>query len=335
MSMDLRVPPLVGTYGRTGTGKTSDKIRAFPRAYFFASPGGLIPAISEVGITPKFEELNQVADLDTLRARADLVLKKDKTIKEFVIDDFSMIAARSERTLKKTIRDGRQLYGALKEKTGTLFDDWRNYGITVAVDCHEAPPTWKTSEEGVELVHTTENRISAGMPNLPGRQSAPEMVKAFDIFYRVVQAPMQLGSGSGDWIWRYKAGPWGDGAEWETKDRWSVARGSNNGVLPLNLGEILRFLQRKYKTDWKISRPVGFEKDEELVAWATEQLKTDPSGTVAFANIARSVLGMATQPLGIDPVKRIKWIVRDARARAEIEALHDQTSLLRELGINL
>lgn len=340
MSRDLLVPPLVGTYGRAGTGKSSDKIRAFPRAYFFANPGGLIPAISEVGYVPKFEEVSAVMDLDLLRQRVDALLKRDKDIKEIVIDDLSMIAARTERVLKSKIKDGRMLYGAIKERTGNLFDDWRNAGIVVSVDCHEQLPRWKTDEDGVELAHIPDNRVSPGMPNLPGQQSAPEMVKAFDLFYRVVQGSTGILGEGGPWPWRYKAGPWAGGVDWETKDRWGVATAGAEGVLPLNLGEILRWVHRKYQpTTWAVRRPIGYEKDEDLVVWAYETIKAQPHAKATIlSNVAKQVLSAAT-PAGakqaIDPIKRVVWLTRDIQARLDIEALHSPEATLRGLGISL
>lgn len=332
MAMDLRVPPLCGTYGRAGCGKSSDKIRAFPNAYFFASPGGLIPAISEVGFTPKFEEMTQVADLDVLRARVDAALKRDKSIREVVIDDLSMIAARTERVLKEKTKDGRQLYGILNTKLGALFDEWRNYGLTVAVDTHVIGTEWKTDDQGIEQPHIPENMVAPGRPNLPGRRSSPEMIKAFDLFYRVVPGPTDI-MAPGVWSWRYRAGPWGDGGEWESKDRWNVARGSNGGLLPMNLGEILRFVHRRYTpSSWTMSRPKGMEKDEDLVVWAAAQILAD-SGKEAevLAQVARQVVGLKNSP--VESVKRTRWIVQDIRARVEIEKLHSPTALLREIGL--
>ncbi len=339
MAADLKVPPLVGVYGRPGTGKTADKIRAFPNAYYFATPGGLIPAVSEVGVSPRVEDLSAIADLDALRSKVEAAIKRDKGIKEIVIDDLSLIASKTERSLKPKIRDGRALYGAIKERMGNLFDDWRNYGLVVAVDCHEQPPRWKVDEDA-ERPHTPENRVSPGMPNLPGQQSAPEMIKSFDLFYRVVQGPTNPFEGS-TWPWRYKAGPWGgDGVDWETKDRWGVATVATDGILPLNLGEILRWVHRTYKPQgWSVNRPRGYEKDEELVAWAAGTILAAESQRAAvIQQVAQNVL-RAGKPAGaaveIDPVKRFVWLHRDILARVEIERAHSPAAVLRSLGINL
>lgn len=337
--MDLRVPPLVGVYGRAGTGKTTDKIRAFPNAYFLANPGGLVPMISEVGLSPdpkRIADINKVANIDQMRSTVENAISRDRTIKEVVIDDFSMIANKTEREVKAVKKDGRMAYGIIADKAAQAFEDWRNFGITVVVDCHIRPPEWDLDEEKNEKAHISDNLVMPGGPVLPGRKAGPEAVKAFDVFYRVgltENAAGALASAGGyvePWPWRYFAGPYtSDAYQWDTKDRWGIARPNNKGELPLNLGEILRFASRKYGAKWSVPRAKAYEKDEEMVTWATTTIQGGASQAQVYQQVGAKLVEQNYA------VERIHWILRDIAARVEIERLHSRAEALRSLGINI
>lgn len=331
---DLRSPPLVGTYGRAGSGKTSDKIRAAPNALFLAGPGQLVPAITEVGFDPpNVEEISAGMTIDTMRSRVEARLKQSRgSIKQVVIDDFSMIAGRTERAVVASgVKDGRKIYGIVFAKAAGAFDEWRDMGITVLVDCHETPPEWKTDADGKELAHYPGNRERLGGPALPGRKSGPEMVKAFDMFYRVVEvAPPLMGGGASFWPFAYKAGPYGDGADWETKDRWGVSRAPAHGILPMNLGEVLRFLVRRHNVKtWSVPRAHGKEWQEPLVEWAAKIILAEPSKR----DEVRRAIAAQVHASGKATVFDLKWVLRDIDARVEIERMHTKEALEKELGL--
>lgn len=346
MAIDIKVPPLVGTYGPAGAGKSADKIRAFPNAFFFANPGGLIPLVSLLRLEipeKRVADISKVASVDQMRAVVDAVLRQDKTIKALVIDDLSMIAGKTEREVKGEKKDGRQAYGIIAEKIAAALEDWRNTGLIVSVDTHLRLPDWAVDKEDKEKPHTPDNLVAPGGPNLPGRKAGPEAIKAFDMFFRTFMPTSAMptglpmfGGGPGGyvekWPWRYTAGPYNsESYKWETKDRWGVASPSNGGELPLNIGEILRFVQRKHNTKWNLPRYAdkAFERDEEYVAWAAQSVLAGMAEPEAFSTVARRLIEAKR------PTEHIAWVMRDIRARIDIERLHTPAAALAALGISV
>lgn len=338
MSVDLKVPPLVGTYGPAGAGKTADKLRAAPDSLVFAGPGQLVPAVSFLGIEPRAVEIldAKTTDFDDLKRRVEKRMKSDRGIKKVIIDDFSMVAARTERLFQPRFRDGRQLYGQIKLKAGEMFDEWRALGLCVFVDCHEDPPEWKPpGDDGKPVSRIAMNRLDTGRPLLPGKKAGPDFVKASDMFYRVmfddsVPGGLPVVGAVRPWPWRYVAGPYGFNEHYETKDRWNVATAATDGILPLNLGEILRWVHRTNGvTTWAIVRPAGKEWMDQFVDWGSQAIASGMTVDQAVSEVAKALIGRKAT------VAEIRWVVDDVRARYVIEQAHSMTAQLATLGISL
>lgn len=325
MGVSLVAPPLVGIYGQPGVGKSADKIWACPDALFFASPGALSPAVSIVGFAPPNVILLDPsnADMTVLKKQAEEYVKRHrKEVTGVVIDDFSMVAHRTARMLLPSYKDGRQLYGRIRMMSDEMFDQWRGWGLPVLVDTHEDPLEYETDKEG----KPTDKIKHIGMPDLPGQKSAPDMVKAFDMFYRArpdVSRP--------DWPFCYQAGPWGlEGSTWYTKDRWSVAPGGT-GRLPLNLGEIMRAVRdTNGKRLYSVPRPKGIQEIvEPYVVFAFDNVMSGQSESAVINVMARAMVEKSI------PVHLIRWAARDARARIEIERSRAPGTVLASMGITI
>lgn len=329
MAIDIRVPPLVGIYGPSGAGKTSDKIWAAPCGLFLASAGALTPAVSLVGYQPQHVEIldTKTADLDAMnRAVLTRLAKLKNDVDAVVVDDFSMIAQRTVRLMETKIKNKLQVYGAFRLKAAEIFDEWRSYGVAVLVDTHDMPPDFIEDDDGKPISLKT-----VGGPNIPGSKAGPEMVKAFDMFYRCVRdSGPGFGAGAA-WPWQYTAGPWfGDHLNWSTKDRWNVAVGPK-GLIPMNLGEILRFIARTHGVKYNLRRPPGKEWHEEMVAWACQAVLGGQYAEAAAVNeVARNMLTTKSSE-----VWEIRWVKRDIEARLAIQRLHSQASQLAALGITI
>lgn len=313
--MSLVKPPLVCTYGPSGSGKTSDKVWAAPDALWFCTPGGLIPSVSTVEYQPQ-----DVIELDvtsaTMATLATIMRDrvKRKKPKMVVIDDFSMIANRTARIEGAKFKDKRQMYGKIRDMAAELFDEWRYLGIGVLAGCHEKPPAWQEDDKGNRV-----KMLERGTPDLPGKKAAPDMVKAFDMCYRVVRNPMVP-----LWPFEYSAGPLGpEGDQWETKDRW---RRSARGTVVMNLGEILRSIEEYKAIGFDTPRPKGCEGLEEWVEWAAQAV-------VGGASEQQVLLKLVEELSKTYQRWQIKWAVRDARARIQIRKSRG-TDLLVELGLS-
>lgn len=319
MAVDLAAPPLVGTYGPPGCGKSADKIWAYPDALFFATPGGLTPAISIVGFTPQNVVIMDplTADVTFLKKTAEAKIKGARQRPPaIVVDDFSMVAHRTARLMAPRYKDGRQMYGAIRNDFAELFDTWRSWGLAVLVDTHEDPLEYYTDSEG----KLTSRIKHMGMPDLPGQKASPDMVKAFDIFYRVKPDPMRP-----DWPYSYAGGPFGVGAsDWYTKDRWSVAN-KKTGVVPLNLGEVLRAAGDGI---FKLPRPPKVE--EVVEPYVKYVFDTVMSGqakeTALLPQVAKAMVEQGHH------INLVRWFARDARARIEIATNRSVSSEMAALG---
>lgn len=315
VAVSLVKPPLVCTYGLSGSGKTSDKVWAAPDALWFCTPGGLITSVSTVEYQPQ-----DVVELDvssaTMATLASIMKErvKRKKPKMVVIDDFSMIANRTARIEGSKYKDKRQLYGKIRDLAAELFDEWRYLGIGVFVGCHEKPPSWQENDRGERI-----KMINTGSPDLPGQKAAPDMVKAFDICYRVTRnalLPM--------WPFEYAAGPLApDAAQWESKDRWGRAP---RGTVVMNLGEILRSIDEYKAIGFDMPRPDSCSGLEQWVEWAAQGILGGSGEQAVLTKMVEELVKNNYQRW------QIKWAVRDTRARVQIRRSRSM-DLMVELGL--
>lgn len=311
-------PPLVGVYGAANTGKTTDKIWSFPNAIHIASPGSYAPAVPVCGFKPKIiVPLDPTsADIAAVKLSVEAALSKNKGVEEIVIDDFSMVAHRTARLLTPKYRDQRQKYGAVRDTLCEVFDVWRGYGLAVVVDCHEDPLEFEQDSEGKPTARVQH----IGMPDLPGRKASPDMVKTFDLFYRTSRDVSRT-----VWPYIYTGGPNGvQSDQWATKDRWDMM--PKTGVLPVNMGEILRAAPFTYKP----KRLPGME-------WIESAIVKTIETTTSHGKPVREVVTHFANLLIRDnkPAWAVNWFVRDALDRWEIQAARAASTnrMLAALGI--
>lgn len=344
--MSFLAPPLVIVWGPAGSGKTTDVGRAVPNALFVATKGALVPLKTALGFSPPEENILVVdprtGDLSQVRSLVDRALSRlGDRCDAIVVDDVSLIALRTVRLLeKKGGPSGRglnklQAYGEFRLNVNEICDEWRHYGFPVIVTAHENPPSYATDDNGNRL-----GLEAIGGPSIPGSKGGPEMVKSFDISYRVMPAPAapldlfadhSRGSKGAQWnFFRYAAGPYSPSANlWDTKDRWSVACAANHGTLPMNLGEILRFAAREHGLPFRGSRPPGCEWIEPYIGHVLEKSQGDKASREALGKaVVQKVHREKSAPLW-----QLHWFLRDLEDRVEIASAHDQSAELAALGI--
>lgn len=317
------------TFGKPGTGKTSDKVWSFPNGLHIAGRTAMIPAITTCGFQPRVIVELDNPDLDAVRKAVKDNARKSG-IDSVVIDDGSNLLARTLRVIDPDGKmDGRRVYGILARQAQAAIDEWLSLKLHVVMDFHVRPPEFEEHKDDKTGKITYGERLRDGEPLCPGKIVGPAVVSLFETCLRVVEDPMQVG-----WPYSYHCGPSmapdGDGRDWLTKDRWNVAQ----GTVPLNLAELYREAHRRLKEQgktprWVISRPPGWEWMEEWVQhYATAIATGAQMEQLALSECARRMLEAKM------PFFAVQAVARDIRARSfYLRKSSDAERIKASLGI--
>jgi hypothetical protein len=279
-SDDRYGPPVVLTYAVPKLGKTVDMGFSFPRALYLAGPGALDAIVETCGYQPDQEEIGTV---EQATARIRLLAAK-QTHTEVVVDDFSVMAEITMANLEAAKTPQKDFWSKLRAIVLDFRNAARFAGVTVAINCWEAGPTYN-EKTGVSTI---------GGPMLSGKlkEQVPGLC---DMVLRGVHEPARK-----PWPVAYRCNP---DPKWVTGDRLNVAQQCD--PIPMNLGELIRargrFLPRLIEGQ-----------EEEVEAIAQHLLQCPDKAWVAeaesiYANLANEY-GRA----------HAVWSVRDGLDRATI-----------------
>ncbi|OFV82208.1 MAG: hypothetical protein A2W26_03210 [Acidobacteria bacterium RBG_16_64_8] len=303
--MELDPVLLVG-YAVSGAGKSSDLVTAAPRSLFVAEP----PAIRHVARHLWGFELpdKQFADPGSfaLIAKALPAIKR-AGFPSVVIDDVSIVAQMTFRTLEDRGLNGFPLFKAFRREVDDLRFAARDLGISVLCNAHLGP----------RHIDQLTGRTILGGPKLPG-QAQEDAPNLFDCVYHGVRnMSRQVG-----WTTEWHVN---DDDDYVTKCRLDVV---SIGAMPMNTGEILR------ARGYVMARPSGLEwMDEAVVAVANMLLKAGvdlgnrASTGVAVAQI-RPMLMSTYAKHGVLS-QHANWVFRDAIDRVVI-----RTAIASRSGAN-
>lgn len=282
-------PAVVAVYGPSGSGKSTDCAYATACGRAIAVKGGLKPAQHVVGWVPAHAEFTKVP---TLRDIVALVGGTDPArFDSILIDDLSIIAEASLHAYE-TGTDGHPkrsnwaLWDAVEADIFSLRNASRYAGVHVVMNGHESPPHQTKSGEFVR-----------GGLRLPVWRLIAALPTMCDMVLRAVPDT----SRAGPWPYAYRTRPHDD---YSGKDRHD-----GPDPAPMNLAELLR------AAGYAIRRPEPLRWMDDLVARASGAITGGDDRTV----IAQKVI-TRLRAEGRD-VRHIRWVLRDAFARADIMAV--------------
>lgn len=295
-----RQPVFQIVYGPIGSGKTTDLLMSYPRAFFVAAPGALKASIGVAGFEPPDAS---VRDFESIPAITEFVTKglKPGAFDALVVDDFSLYVQRQIVKMQNSGVGGFDLWGAIFRFTLMLREACRTCGMHAAFSMHELPPR---EEKGVRL---------PGCPALPGQKLPYDVPAAADLVLRAVPA-LPVGDVLG-FPNRYACDA--TSAAYRTKDRHNVTP----DMAPMNTREILGLISRESRgmapANFVPRRAPGLEWQEDLVEKAATAIlaKTPGKLDVGFAQKVGKALFDAALKRSPDE-RHALWTVRDAWDRA-------------------
>lgn len=279
---------VVGHYGPSGVGKTTDLGYSFPNALFVAAPGALHSIESVCGYKP------HRLQLPSIMAATELIPELAKQFDEIVFDDFSFLCEQTASILEAKHK-GFAFWSKLRDTVIDFRDRCRYAKVRiVAISCWEKAP--KTNDMGA--------RIRGGM-DLPSKM--PEQVPALcDMVLRAMHDPNRA-----PWPSVYHCYLAGDYA---MKDRFDVA--PRITPAPMNFAEIMR------AAGIEVPRLQAFSNQEKDVQTISESLSGDLTADAKTVNEVYAALIKRGAS-----VPEARWTMRDAMDRAAIRsALADANS---------
>lgn len=307
----LEGPPFVVVYGEGGSGKSADLLYAAPKAIHIAPEGEILPAIGVVGYVPPALQIlkHDAMTLSNVRDSVKGMLHEHPEAEAVVLHGVTPMMDRTFRAMSGV--DNRKKYHELGMAFAGAIDQWRGQsGKHVLIDGHVRPPVWNERKK---------TYTEKGMPRLPTIGMGKALVGAVNLALRVADDSERQG-----WPKCYRCGPSPGQEMWMTKDRYGVV-----GIkAPLNLGEILR------AAGHPLSRPVGWEWQEEWVAWAVgEVIGGKRHINTVLGDFHKGVMALSETLPGRTHHGLI-WMARDIRDRIEIQQQRPTPEdRLRSLGL--
>jgi len=211
-------PAFTVDYGNSGLGKSMDKLRTFPLGLYLAPPGGLKPAVQQLGYKPQTMVVQTLADC---HAVALDIHQRSLDYEALVIDDASIILDNTATALAARYKNGIQLHGKVLEAVKAFRQLLRQMGLHAALNFHERQPA------------TYDGEFFPGGPKLPSKGGTKEFPHIADLVTRAKREPNRR-----PWTGVYECDP--HSVDYFQKDRFGVCP----AVGPLNTGEILRRIMR-------------------------------------------------------------------------------------------
>jgi len=289
-------PAFTVDYGNSGLGKSMDKLRTFPLGLYLAPPGGLKPAVQQLGYKPQTMVVQTLADC---HAAALDIHQRSLDYEALVIDDASIILDNTATALAARYKNGIQLHGKVLEAVKAFRQLLRQMGLHAALNFHERQPA------------TYDGEFFPGGPKLPSKGGTKEFPHIADLVTRAKREPNRR-----PWTGVYECDP--HSVDYFQKDRFGVCP----AVGPLNTGEILR------GAGYTLRRLPGLEWMDEIaerIAADVESAGLDSRMTVG-AEWARKLQGAQIA------LPHIAWVVQDGLDRAELRILRRE-QVLESLGL--
>lgn len=281
---------LIGiSYGASGIGKTMDQGYSFPRAFFVAAKGALLPIQKTCGYTPATDNVKNLKEGTALVKS----LAKTGKYRTVVFDDFSFLVQQTFTQLEAKY-SGFKLWGELRDQALEFRDVVREAKISTWLNCWEQAP--KVKPDGTR---------ARGGPQLSG--NLPEQIPALaDLVLRAVHEPARLG-----WPVCYRCAP---DPSWVMKDRIGVA--TLIDPAPMNIAEILR------ARGIRVDRHPDLPWQEEAVEAISQQLTGVPRDDMGKINMFYTSLLQSGKSVPV-----VRWTIRDAVDRSVIRAGLDAANL--------
>ncbi len=309
MQGQFNEPSLIMTYAPSGWGKTVDTLYSFPDALFIAQPGALKPWLNVVGLpyepahAPKCRTIPEATQI----IREHTVAKgKTRRFTAIVCDDWSLMCDASFSQVETDFpKGGIQFWGGVRKMLLEFRQGARDAGMHIVINCHERGP------------HTDDKKgFVRGGPMLPG--TMPEdFPKSCDMVLRVMKEDSYP-----DWHMVYSAHEGSD--DYVEKDRHGFVPPTTK-LAPMNLGELMRqgFPEG---SEFAIRRPRGLEWMEKVVEQVASRLRGTSPGDVKQKEIL-SAFRPLIESKYTKVMPHIRWIFRDAVARAILRDTHDRDAL--------
>jgi len=304
-------PAVIVDYGDSGLGKTTGMLRSLPATYWMNRPGGLKPAISRCGYTPRHSDVETLWDcfrvLEQLYKECDGDLSRLWANFDGIgIDDLSVILESTAKHIKKQY-SGWDVWTTLLDLVIEFRDIIRQQlGLHFLITAHEMPP-------GVDM--KTGQRFMGG-PEMPSKKHVRKLAHVADVTVRSAKEPGRLPH-SGVWL----CDP--DDPDYHYKDRHSIAikRG------PMNAGELLREagypLRRLPGCEW-------FDDMAEEIAQGVMQKEGEPDLAAWRVEVMRRVSGRLRADGVCD--NHLLWVAQDGLDRAEFR-MGRRSDVNRRLGL--
>ena len=220
-------PATIIVYGDSGIGKSTDMIYSFPTALFLSLPGAMKPSISTIGISKDDLWVVEVNNLDgaiNAITRAAQLPPERRPV-AVVVDDLTLLAERQAMDMKNSgnyqmVGDGVfRFWGDLRNKVQTLALYTRGIGAFPCFNAHRCTP--RSDKDG----------FWKGGPELPSKKLVKAIPHAADVVYKAEAEVSRKGQNF--WTGVYRCEP--EDPSYHMKDRHGY-----RGVVPMNLGELLR-----------------------------------------------------------------------------------------------
>jgi hypothetical protein len=286
------------TYGRSKTGKTTDAICTVPDGLFLTpAPGGLAPSLMLTGGLPIREER-----VNSIR-RATAIVKKPETPRWLVIDDFSILAERSQVQHEANGLGGWDLWGALKNDVQQLREAVLARKAILILTCHENGPAVKDGKGFVP-----------GAPRMPSRAMTEAMPHVANLVLHVVMEGFATDS---PWTGRYKVDPTDN--QWITGDRYAVMPTATH----MSLREMLKWA-KAWGHDVPIPpRPAALTWMDDAIEKLSAAIRNPQAGLTSPEAIGQALRGAFPNA---DP-RHLRWVHHDAAAHAHLRT--------KGVGLNL
>lgn len=316
------------TFGRSGSGKTTDLIASFPMALIVGGTREYKPSITTLDWEPPFRELAFTVFQLEDQIDAFLKLRKERNagallVNAVIADDFSVMGFHTEKALREP--------GGVKHQGKTITPDLKNYsGVWTAVQMAVLQITFRMAEklrqEGLHFVvngHLRQMRTNnAGKPYRGGIDLPMDLTEAVcagtNVCAMVTEEQERIFQPT---VFNIK----NHDATWATKNQLGLPP-----IVPANTREMLNV------SGYRLKRAQGMEQHEDYVEtiaqYVTSAYSSNPGAAwtkVNLQGILRGVVGDLAQRVSPN---HFRWIVRDGVDRAQFRHLKAQ-SVYSEVGL--
>ena len=285
------VAAVVEIYGESGTGKSTEQVKALAgRTLHLGPPGGTKPAVGFLNypVADGFEVPIKGLSDGIAAVRAEASKYGTKRVLAVSTDDLSVLANQEFVAIAKDYPPNKtfQKWDHVKGLLSEFCQEVRYCGYFMWAGAHLVPPS--TDDKGV---------FHKGGPKMPAKSLTAEVPHIADLVMRTVRDD----SVPGPWKIGYHC--LNGSATWYEKDRHGIL----SGLVPQSLYEILR------AASYNLPRPIGLEWMEPWVAQIADKCADPTVDLDHWLNVAKTkLLAQGRHPA------HVLWCLQDAATRVAI-----------------